>query len=302
MSAATTRKRIYKHRFFYLLAIPGLAYFALFHYVPMWGLLLSFQDYSPYLGFLKSPWVGLDHFERFFSNQDFVRLLINTLMLSFYGLIVYFPFTIALALLMNEVRWKLFRKLAQTVLYLPHFVSWVIIAGMTIIFFGPSGIVNQFLEQWFGRTVPFLMSNEWFRPMMVLQAIWKDAGWGTIIFMAALAGINPELYEAAKVDGAGRLRNIWHITLPGIKSTIVILALLRLGSSFDSNFLQIFLMSNNLNMEVSDVFDLYVYRVGLLQGNYSFAIAVGLFKSVASIILVLAANYTAKKLGEDGIF
>lgn len=302
MNASVARRRFKKYSFFYLLAAPGIVYFILFHYAPMWGLLLSFQEFSPYLGFWKSPWVGFDHYVRFFSNRSFTQLLSNTLMLSFYNLIFYFPFTIFLALLLNEVRWSIYRRVSQTVLYLPHFVSWVIIGGMTVTFFGPSGIINHYLEGWFGVDVPFLMSNEWFRPMMVLQTIWKDAGWGTIIFLAALSGINPELYEAAKVDGAGRLRSIWHIALPGVRSTIVILLLLRLGNSLDSNFLQIFLMTNNLNIDVSDVFDLYVYRVGLLQGSWSFATAVGLFKSLASIILVTAANYVAKLLGEDGIF
>ncbi|MDQ1910288.1 ABC transporter permease subunit [Paenibacillus sp. GD4] len=295
------------HRFqqlwpFYLLAAPGLVYFILFHYVPMWGLVLAFKDYSPFIGIWDSPWVGLDNFRQFFSTSDFFLLLNNTLLISFLNLAVYFPFTILLALMLNEVRLQLFKRLSQTIVYLPHFLSWVVIYGITISFFGPSGVINHYLEQWFNGNALFLVSNEWFRPLIVLQSIWKDAGWGTIIFLAALAGINPELYEAAKVDGANRLQNIWNITLPGIKSTIVILLLLRLGSSLDSNFMQIFLMTNSLNQEVSNVFDLFVYHIGLEQFNYSFAITVGMFKSVASLILVLAANYAAKLLGEEGIF
>jgi putative aldouronate transport system permease protein len=295
------------HRFqqlwpFYLLAAPGLIYFILFHYVPMWGLILAFKDYSPFIGIWDSPWVGLDNFRQFFSTSDFFHLLNNTLLISFLNLAVYFPFTILLALMLNEVRLQLFKRLTQTIVYLPHFLSWVVIYGITISFFGPSGVINHYLEQWFNGNALFLVSNEWFRPLIVLQSIWKDAGWGTIIFLAALAGINPELYEAAKVDGANRLQNIWNITLPGIKSTIVILLLLRLGSSLDSNFMQIFLMTNSLNQEVSNVFDLFVYHIGLEQFNYSFAITVGMFKSVASLILVLAANYAAKLLGEEGIF
>ncbi|WP_284641529.1 ABC transporter permease [Paenibacillus silviterrae] len=295
------------HRFqqlwpFYLIAAPGLVYFILFHYVPMWGLVLAFKDYSPFIGIWDSPWVGLDNFRQFFSTSDFFHLLNNTLLISFLNLAVYFPFTILLALMLNEVRLQLFKRLSQTIVYLPHFLSWVVIYGITISFFGPSGVINHYLEQWFNGNALFLVSNEWFRPLIVLQSIWKDAGWGTIIFLAALAGINPELYEAAKVDGANRLQNIWNITLPGIKSTIVILLLLRLGSSLDSNFMQIFLMTNSLNQEVSNVFDLFVYHIGLEQFNYSFAITVGMFKSVASLILVLAANYVAKWLGEEGIF
>ncbi|SDC76925.1 putative aldouronate transport system permease protein [Paenibacillus sp. UNCCL117] len=287
---------------FFLLATPGILYFLIFHYVPMWGLVLAFKDYSPFIGMIKSPWVGFEHFQQFFSTDNFYILLKNTLMISFLSLVVYFPFTILLSIMLNELRLKIFKRISQTVVYLPHFLSWVVIYGITISFFGPSGVINHYLEQWFNTNALFLVSNDWFRPLIVFQAIWKDAGWGTIIFLAALAGINPELYEAAKVDGANRFHNIWHITLPGIKSTIIILLLLRLGSSLDSNFMQIFLMTNSLNLDVSNVFDLFVYQTGLQQFNYSFAITVGMFKSVVSLILVLGANYLAKLMGEDGIF
>ncbi|GBF77086.1 hypothetical protein PA598K_05610 [Paenibacillus sp. 598K] len=287
---------------FLLLAAPGILYFLIFHYVPMWGLVLAFKDYSPFIGILKSPWVGLEHFHNFFSTDNFVVLLRNTLMISLLSLVIYFPFTILLSIMLNELRLTMFRRISQTIVYLPHFLSWVVIYGITISFFGPSGVFNYYLEQWFDTSALFLVSNDWFRPLIILQAIWKDAGWGTIIFLAALAGINPELYEAAKVDGANRFHNIWHITLPGIKSTIVILLLLRLGSSLDSNFMQIFLMTNSLNLDVSNVFDLFVYQTGLKQFNYSFAITVGMFKSIVSLILVVGANYLARWMGEDGIF
>jgi putative aldouronate transport system permease protein len=285
-----------------VLAAPGIIYFLVFHYAPMWGLLLSFKEYSPFLGFAKSPWVGFDNFIQFFSTADFFILLKNTLLITFMNLTIYFPFTILLSIMLNEIRLSAFKRISQTIVYLPHFLSWVVIYGITISFFGPSGVFNHYLEQWFGTNALFLVSNEWFRPLVVFQAIWKDAGWGTIIFLAALAGINPELYEAAKVDGANRFQNIWHITLPAIKSTIVVLLLLRLGSSLDSNFMQIFLMTNSLNLDVSNVFDLFVYHIGLEQFNYSFAITVGMFKSIASLTLVLSANYAAKLLGEEGIF
>ncbi|WP_246320529.1 ABC transporter permease [Paenibacillus qinlingensis] len=287
---------------FYVLAAPGLLYFIVFHYAPMWGLVLAFKDYSPFVGVWDSPWVGLTNFKDFFSTSDFYILFKNTLLLSFLNLFVYFPFTIMLSIMLHELRLQLFKRISQTIVYLPHFLSWVVIYGITISFFGPSGVINHYMEQWFSSNTLFLVSNEWFRPLIILQSIWKDAGWGTIIFLAALAGINPELYEAAKVDGANRFQNILNITLPGIKSTIVILMLLKLGSSLDSNFMQIFLMTNSLNLEVSNVFDLFVYHIGLEQFNYSFAITVGLFKSVASLILVLTANYAAKWLGEEGIF
>lgn len=287
---------------FYLLAAPGILYFVIFHYIPMSGLMLAFKEYSPFKGPINSPWVGLDNFRQFFGTSDFYILLKNTLLISLLNLVIYFPFTIILSLLLNELRLKVFKRVSQTIVYLPHFLSWVVIYGITISFFGPSGVINHYFTEWFGGSANFLVSNEWFRPLVIFQSIWKDAGWGTIIFLAALAGINPEQYEAAKVDGANRFQNIWHITLPGIKSTIVILLLLRLGSSMDSNFMQIFLMTNSLNLDVSNVFDLFVYHIGLEQFNYSFAITVGMFKSVASLILVLGANYAAKLLGEEGIF
>ncbi|CAN7193442.1 ABC transporter permease [Paenibacillus sp. LjRoot56] len=287
---------------FYVLAAPGLLYFIVFHYAPMWGLVLAFKDYSPFVGVWDSPWVGLTNFKDFFSTSDFYILFKNTLLLSFLNLFIYFPFTIMLSIMLHELRLQVFKRISQTIVYLPHFLSWVVIYGITISFFGPSGVINHYMDQWFSSNTLFLVSNEWFRPLIILQSIWKDAGWGTIIFLAALAGINPELYEAAKVDGANRFQNILNITLPGIKSTIVILMLLKLGSSLDSNFMQIFLMTNSLNLDVSNVFDLFVYHIGLEQFNYSFAITVGLFKSVASLILVLTANYAAKWLGEEGIF
>ncbi|WP_342564880.1 ABC transporter permease subunit [Paenibacillus sp. FSL R7-0345] len=302
MQTAMSSNRFLKYWPFYVLAAPGLIYFLLFNYLPMSGLSLAFKDYSPFKGILESPWVGFDNFRQFFGTSDFYMLLKNTLLLSLLNMVIYFPFTIILSLLINEVRLNVFKRFSQTIVYLPHFLSWVVIYGITISFFGPSGVINHYLEQWFGTSASFLVSNEWFRPLVIFQAIWKDAGWGTIIFLAALAGVNPEIYEAAKVDGANRLQNIWHITLPAIKSTIVILLLLRLGSSLDSNFMQIFLMTNSLNLDVSNVFDLYVYRVGLEQFNYSFAITVGMFKSIVSLILVVGANYAARLLGEDGIF
>jgi putative aldouronate transport system permease protein len=268
----------------------------------MWGVLLAFQEYSPYKGLLKSEWVGFEHFQRFFGEPTFVQLLKNTLLLSFYNLFFFFPFTILLALLLNEVRSSLFKRFVQTVVYLPHFVSWVIIVGITFIFFGPSGVINHYWGLWFDENIPFLMSNDWFRPLIVLQQIWKDAGWGTIIFLAALAGINPEQYEAATVDGANRWQRTWHITLPGIRGTIIILLILRLGSVMDSNFQQVFLMWNNFNESAASVFDLYVYKVGLQRFEFSYSIAIGLFNSVVGLILMLMANYTAKLFKEDGIF
>ncbi|MBP1964353.1 ABC transporter permease [Paenibacillus aceris] len=301
-TSSLRKQSLKKHLWLYMLAAPGVLYFIIFHYVPMWGVLLAFQEYSPYQGFFKSDWVGFEHFQRFFAEPTFFQLLKNTLLISFYNLFFFFPFTIILALLLNEVHSVIYKRFVQTVVYLPHFVSWVIIVGISFIFFGPTGVFNHYLDIWFDKNLPFLMSNEWFRPLIVLQHIWKDAGWGTIILLAALAGINPELYEAVTVDGANRWHRIWYITLPGIRSTIVILLILRLGSVMDSNFQQVFLMWNNFNEDVSNVFDLYVYKVGLQRFEFSFSIAVGLFNSVVGLILMLLANYMAKLFKEEGIF
>ncbi|NOU71285.1 ABC transporter permease subunit [Paenibacillus sp. LMG 31458] len=296
------KKNAKKYLWFYLLAAPGMIYFIVFKYFPMWGILLSFQDYSPFLGFWRSPWVGFKHFQEFFTNEAFLLLLKNTLMLSLYNLAFYFPFVIFLAIMLSELRSVLMRKIVQTVVYLPHFLSWVVVVAITLIFFGPSGVINHYVGEAIGKGIGFMTSNEWFRPLAVLQGIWKEAGWGTVIFLAAIAGVNPDLYEAAKMDGAGRWQRIWHVTLPGIKSTIIILLVLRIGSIMDSNFMQVFLMSNQLNQDVSDVFDLYVYRVGLTQSQFSYGIAAGLFNSVIGLIMVIVSNYLAKKAGEDGVF
>ncbi|MBP1965522.1 ABC transporter permease [Paenibacillus aceris] len=296
------RKNVKKYLWFYLLAAPGMLYFIVFKYFPMWGVLLAFQDYSPFLGFSKSPWVGLQQFREFFSNESFFLLLRNTLMLSLFNLIFYFPFVIFLAIMLSELRSAAFKKIIQTVVYLPHFLSWVVVVGITFIFFGPSGVINHYLAPMIGKELAFMTGTEWFRSLAVFQSIWKDAGWGTIIFLAAIAGVNPELYEAATMDGAGRWRRIWHITLPGIKSTIIILLVIRLGHLMDSNFMQVFLMTNPLNQEVSDVIDLYVYRVGLTESHFSYGVAAGLFNSIIGLVLVLLSNHLAKKAGEDGVF
>ncbi|ANE47091.1 protein lplB [Paenibacillus swuensis] len=301
-STSNFQRNLRKYAWFYMLITPGMLYFILFHYVPMWGIVLAFKDYSPFLGVAKSEWVGLAHFKDLFLHDTFGMLMRNSLLLSAMNMILYFPFVIILALILNEVRLLVYKRIVQTIVYMPHFISWVIIAAITLMFFGPSGVINHFLESSGGKEVPFLVSNEWFRPIIVFQSIWKDAGWGTIIFLAALAGVNPELYEASKVDGANRWHRIWNITLPSLKSTIIILLLIRLGNALDSDFLQVFLMANSLNADVSDVFDLYVYRKGLIGGEFSFGVAVGLFKSVIGLILVLFANWMAKLAGEDGIF
>jgi putative aldouronate transport system permease protein len=294
---------LWKYRWLYLFMLPGLLYFILFKYVPLWGLIIAFQKYQPYLGVMKSPWVGLENFRRFFGMTEFWMLFRNTIIIGAYNLLFFFPITIILALLLNEVRKEIVKRFVQTLIYVPHFLSWVVIVGICYVLLSTDGgVINQIIAAFGHKPVEFLTSTEWFRPLIVLQVIWKEAGWGTIIFLAALAGVNLHLYEAARMDGANRFQLLWHVTLPSIRSVIVILFILRLGSFLDLGFEQIFLMLNAINREVGEVFDTYVYRVGLQQGQFSYSTAVGLFKSVVGLVLVLIANKVAKWFGEEGIY
>jgi len=305
---AVRRKRglmrdLIRDKYLYLMLLPGIIYFIVFKYIPMFGLVMAFQDYKPFLGFIESPWVGFKHFERFFSEPQFFMLFRNTALLALYSLIFYFPLPILLALMLNEVRNEFYKRTIQTMVYVPHFVSWVVVVGIFyLLFTTEGGLVNEFLYWLTGSKISFLLAPEWFRPMIIFQQIWKEVGWGTIIFLAALAGVDPQLYEAARIDGANRWRQIWHITLPAIRSTIVILLILRLGNFLDTGFEQIFLMLTPTNREVGDVFDTYVYVKGLTQLQYSYSAAVGMFKSVVGLILVVGANWLAKKFGEEGIY
>ncbi|GIP45607.1 protein LplB [Paenibacillus sp. J45TS6] len=302
MKGAVMRDLI-RDRWLYFMLAPGIAYFIIFKYVPMYGITMSFQDYQPYLGFFDSPWVGFKHFERFFGEPQFWMLFRNTAILALYNLIFFFPLPIMLALMLNEVRSSFYKRFVQTLVYIPHFVSWVVVVGIFyMLFTTENGLINEFLFQLTGKKIAFLQDPEWFRTMIVSQSIWKEVGWGTIIFLAALAGVDLQLYEAARMDGAGRWRQLWHITLPAIKSTIVILLILRLGNFLDSGFEQIFLMLNPTTRDVGEVFDTYVYVKGLTQAQYSYSAAVGLFKSVVGLVLVVSANWLAKRFGEEGVY
>ncbi|WP_397334006.1 ABC transporter permease [Paenibacillus sp. YN15] len=296
-------KRVRREKWMFVLLTPGLLYFLVFKYVPMWGVLLAFKDYQPFLGFIKSEWVGLEHFRVFFANPEFTMLLRNTLLLSLYNLIFFFPAPIILALLLNEIRMAFFKRFVQTLVYVPHFISMVIVASLTYVFLTTEGgVVNEFLFQQTGSKTDFLTNPDWFRPIIIIQTIWKECGWGTIIFLAALAGVDMEQYEAAIMDGANRWKQTWHITLPSIRSTIVILLILRMGNILDNGFEQIYLLLNPLNREVAEVFDTYVYMVGITQGSFSYSTAVGLFKSVIGVILVMGTNWLAKRFGESGLY
>ncbi|MGM7719869.1 ABC transporter permease [Metabacillus sp. Hm71] len=295
--------RLWKDRWLYLFLLPGLLYFVIYKYFPMWGVLMAFQNYQPHLGIWNSEWVGLKHFERLFSETQFWMLMKNTLYIAFLDLVIFFPITIILALLLNEIRKEMFKRFVQTMVYVPHFLSWVVVVGISYILLSTEGgVINELIASLGGDKVQFLTDVDWFRPLIIIQMVWKDAGWGTIIFLAALAGVNSQLYEAARIDGANRWRLLWHITLPSIRSVIIILLILRLGNFLDLGFEQIFLMLNAMNREVGEVFDTYVYTVGIRQGLFSYSAAVGLFKSVVGLILVIGANQLAKKFGEEGIY
>ncbi|SDD41901.1 putative aldouronate transport system permease protein [Paenibacillus sp. UNCCL117] len=295
--------RLWKERYLLLLLLPGLIYFIVYKYVPMLGSVIAFQDYSAFTGFLHSDWVGLKHFRKIFEDAEVLRVLWNTLYLSFLQVVFAFPVSILLSLMLNELRNETYKRVIQSIVYLPHFLSWVVVIGIVTILLKSEGIVNQTLTAVFGiKPVQFLQEPSWFMPLIMLETIWKESGWGTIIFLAALSGVNPSLYEAAVMDGAGRWRQIWHITLPAIRSTIVILLILRLGSVLDVGFEQIFLMLNPFNKEVGEVLDTYVYFKGVQQADFSFATAVGLFKGLVGLVLIVLANKLAKRFGEEGVY
>lgn len=295
--------QIKKDKYLYILALPGLIYFLIFKYLPMWGIVISFQDYSPFLGLSDSPWVGLEHFKRLFSNPDFWIIFRNTLAISLLSLVLSFPLPIIFAILLNELRHIVYKRTIQSIIYLPHFLSWVIIASLTFLMFSRSeGIINQLLEFFGFAKFDFLTNPNVFWLLLTSQSIWKDAGWGTIIFLAAIAGVNSELYEAAKIDGANRFKQMWHVTLPAIRNVIIILLILRMGDIMEVGFEQVFLMYNGAVSNVAEVFDTYVYRVGIQQGQFSYSTAIGLFKSIVGLVLVVIANRMAKKFGEEGIY
>ena len=295
-------RRIMSYRWLYIMLIPGILYYAVFRFGPMFGLVAAFKNYQPFLGFFESEWVGLKYFIRFFTEPSFMKLLGNTLTLSLMNLVFFFPMPILIALLLNEVRCSWFKRTVQSVVYLPHFLSWVVIVGISYtLFTSDGGIITEALKQLGFGQINFLTSSKWFRPMVVIQNIWKETGWGSIIFLAALAGVNIEMYEAAKLDGANRFQQILYITLPAIKTTIITMLILRLGHVMESGFDQLYNMQNAMNRDVADVFDTYVYRMGLVNGQLSYSTAVGLFKSLVGLILVLSADRISKKVGEEGI-
>lgn len=288
---------------YYVLLIPGLLFLLLFKYTPMYGVVIAFQDFNIFEGITGSEWVGLEQFSRLLHSEEFAHVFVNTLLISMYKIVLLFPIPIIVALLLNEVRVEVFKRTIQTVIYLPHFLSWVIISGLFITILSPSGgLVNQMLS-WFGiEPISFFMDNRFFRSIIVFTAGWKEIGWNAIVFIAAIAGIEQEQYEAASIDGAGRIKKMLHISLPGILPTIVLMFILRLGHVLEAGTEQILTMYNPVVYETGDVIGTFVYRIGLGQMNYSFSTAVGLFNSVVGFILVVSGNFISKKLLNRGIW
>jgi putative aldouronate transport system permease protein len=295
-------RHIVRDKYLILLVLPVVAYFVLFSYLPMYGVIIAFKDYSISRGILGSPWAGLKYFEQFFNSFYFWRLLRNTLLLSVYSLLWGFPIPILFALILNEFG-GFFKRFVQTVSYLPHFVSVVVICGMIVNVLSPQGgLVNQLIAALGGQSVNFLGDPKYFRTIFVASEVWQSFGWNSIIYLAALTSIDQELYEAATIDGAGRLRQLWHITLPGIKETIVIILIMSVGGLMGIGFEKIILLYNGATYETADVIGTYVYRAGLLGTQYSFAAAVGLFNSVVSIILLVSCNAISRRVGDVGIW
>lgn len=296
-------RAMHQHVYIYLLILPGVIYFILFKFVPIWGLLLAFKDYNPFLGFFESEWVGMAHFTELFSSRNFYLMLRNTFAINLFGLIFLFPIPIILGLMLNEVRHEAFKRINQSIVYLPHFLSWVVVSSMTFFILSMDvGILNKVLISFGREPISILSEPNYFWGIITAQSMWKEAGWGTIIFLAAMAGVDPQRYEAAVVDGAGRWAQIWHITLPAIRPTIIILLILRLGNMADVGFEQVLLMMNPLVMSVAEVFDTYAYSHGILRGQLSIGVTVGMFKGVVGFVLVMCANYVVKKLGHEGIY
>ena len=296
-------KEYIKYRYLFLMLLPGILYFVVFHYGTMAGLLMAFEDFNPLKGFFKSPWVGLKNFKNVFSGLFFFQVFRNTLIISFLKLIFGFPAPIILCLLLNEVRNVAFKRSIQSISYLPHFLSWVILAGMVIEILSPSrGPINSIIKALGFEPVFFVAEKKWFRFVLVSSSIWKNVGWGSIIYLAAVSGINPELYDVADLDGAGRFRKIWNVTLPSIAPVVIIMFIFATGRLINDDFYQILNLLNTKVMSVGDVISTYTYRVGIQRMNYSYATAVGLFKNIISFSLVVTTNYIAKKISGSSIW
>ena len=298
-------KRLWRDRYLYLLLIPVIAYYFIFKYVPFYGIQMGFKDFNAAIGVANSPWVGLGFFERLFSSPFFYRVFRNTLVLNILNLIFGFPAPIILALMLNEMHSTTYKRITQSIMYIPHFFSWVVLGGIVLGILSPShGIINTIYKAISGAEegIYFIASEKWWRPVFIIVNIWKEVGWGTIIYLAAISGVDMELYEAAIIDGANKAQQIWHITLPSIRPTIVILLILRMGSMMDVGMESILVLENDIVRNVSDVFSTYIYRQGVTKAQYSLTTAMGLFQSVVSCTLLLSTNAISNRLTGEGIW
>ncbi|WP_082727065.1 ABC transporter permease [Paenibacillus riograndensis] len=302
--SSVSLKRLMSNRYLYLMLLPTVLYFLIFEYKPMYGAIIAFKDFNPFSGVAGSPWVGFKNFEKFFESYYFFRLLKNTFLMSFYSLLFIFPASLAFALLLNELRLKKLKSVLQTVSYLPHFISLIVICGMIIDFTKPGGIINSLLLGIgiISEPIQFLILPEWFRTIYVGSGMWQSLGWNSIIYLAALSGINPSLYEAAVVDGAGRWKQLTHITLPGILPTVLILLILNVGTLLNVGWDKIILLYNPGTYVTADVISTFVYRRGVMEADYSFSAAVGLFNSVINFTLLVLANRISRKTTENSLW
>lgn len=296
-------REMWKHRWLYALLIPPLTYYLIFRYIPIYNAQIAFKDFRALLGVEGSPWVGFEHFETFFRSFYFNELIVNTVVFSTAKLILGIPLAVVLAVAIHESRFIMFRSLVQTVTYLPHFLSWVVMFGLLLGLLSPAGgMVNEAIKSAGGQSISFLTSPAWFRQIVISSDIWKETGWSTILYLAALLSINPDLYEAASVDGASHLRRIWHISLPGIVPVIVLVTLLRLGNILDAGFNQIYVLYSVPVYSVGDILDTWIYRAGVLDFQFGLATAVGMFKGVIGLILIVVFNKVAQRVAQQSLF
>ncbi|QNK57062.1 sugar ABC transporter permease [Paenibacillus sp. PAMC21692] len=298
-----TGRDVVRDRYILLLLLPLIAYYIVFKYLPMAGIVISFKQYSLVKGIWASDWVGLKYYYQFFNSPDALQIIRNTFLLGVYRLVFGFPFPIILAILLNEVRISFFKRFVQTVSYLPHFISTVVVAGMITVFLSPSaGVVNDWLQALGLEPINFMSEAKWFRTIYVTSGIWQEAGWSSIIYLAALTAINPTLYEAADIDGAGRWKKIRHVTLPGIAPAIIIILIMNIGSIIDIGFEKVFLLYNAATYETADIISTYAYRSGIVQGNFSYGTAIDLFMGIIGLVFVVGANYASRKLTETSLW
>jgi putative aldouronate transport system permease protein len=303
LSRLSVAGRLKRDRIYLLLLAPALLYYIMFRYIPMFGIAVSFMDYNLFKGVWASDWVGLKHYRMFISNPDAWIIIRNTLLLGFYKFVFSYPAPIVLAILFHEMRWKRYRKFVQTVSYMPFFLSQVVVSSILIMLLSPStGWINQVIESFGFDPIFFLQKPEWFRTIFIGSDIWQTVGFGTIIFLAALTAIDPQLYEAARMDGAGRWKQTLHVTLPGIVPAMVILFILQIGGILEINFDKAFLLGNAANMETSDIISTYVYRIGILGGGFSYASAIDLSMAVVSLLFIYTANRISRKVGETSLW